>query len=75
MACRLTGAEPLSEPMLEYRSLDPGEQISIKFSSKYSNYLHENAFENVVTEMAAILSQCQYVNKSGLTGICAWTSS
>ena len=28
---RLTGAKPLSEPMLEYCQLGPGEQISMKF--------------------------------------------
>ena len=30
MACRLAGAKPLSEPMLEYCSLDPWEQTSVK---------------------------------------------
>ena len=31
MACCLTGTEPLSEPMLEYRQLDPWEQTSVKY--------------------------------------------
>ena len=31
MACRLVGAEPLSEPMLEYCQLDLYEQTSVKF--------------------------------------------
>ena len=31
MACRLFGAKPLSEPMLEYRQLGPWEQVSVKF--------------------------------------------
>ena len=31
MACRLFGAKPLSEPMLEYYQLDPWEQTSVKF--------------------------------------------
>ena len=31
MACRLVGAKPLSEPMLEYYQLDPKEQTSMKF--------------------------------------------
>ena len=30
MACRLVGVEQLSEPMLEYCLLDPGEQTSVK---------------------------------------------
>ena len=29
MACRLFGAKPLSEPMLEYCQLYPPEQISV----------------------------------------------
>ena len=33
--CRLTGAKPLSKPMLGYCQLDPQEQTSMKFSSKY----------------------------------------
>ena len=31
IACRLFGAKPLYEPMLEYHSLDPWEQPSMKF--------------------------------------------
>ena len=34
MAYRLVGAKPLSEPMLDYCSLDPKEQTSVKFQSK-----------------------------------------
>ena len=32
MACRLSGAKPLSSPVLGYCQLDPGEQTSVKFS-------------------------------------------
>ena len=35
MACRLFGAKPLPEPMLTYCQLDPWEQTSVKFESKY----------------------------------------
>ena len=35
MACRLDGAKPLSEPMLEYCWLDPWEQTSVKYQSKF----------------------------------------
>ena len=35
MACRLYGAEPLSKPMMGYCELDPYEQTSVKFQSKY----------------------------------------
>ena len=30
MACRLDGAKPLSEPMMEYYLLDPKEPTSVK---------------------------------------------
>ena len=54
MACRLFGAKPLSKPMLGYCQLDPKEQTWMKFDTKF--FIHENASENIVCEMAAILS-------------------
>ena len=57
MACRLYGAMPLSEPMLEYCLLVPWEQTSVKSSAKFS--FQENALENIVGEMVAILSRPQ----------------
>ena len=57
MACRMFGANPLPKPMLVYCLLDPWEQSSVKFESKYNFFIHENAFENVVCEMAAIRSR------------------
>ena len=51
MACRLDGAKPLPEPMLEYYQLDPREQ-----TYRNSNvFIQENALQNVVCEMASIL--------------------
>ena len=38
MACQLFGAKPLSKPMLSYCQLDPKEQTSVKFQSKYKNF-------------------------------------
>ena len=38
--------------MLAYCQLDPWEQTSVKFESKYKIFIHENAFENVACEMA-----------------------
>ena len=35
MACRLVGANPSYEPMLNYCQLGPCKHISVKFSSKY----------------------------------------
>ena len=49
MACRLLGAKPLSEPILEYLN----RNVYI--------FILENAFENI-WKMAAILSRTQYVN-------------
>ena len=64
MACRLVTAKPLSEPMLEYFQFDPSEQTLMKSEMFYRNsdiFIHENAFENVVCEMAAILSRSRCV--------------
>ena len=55
MACRLFGTKPLPEPMLAYCQLDHWEN-PVKFKSKYKRCIQENAFGNVVCEVAAILS-------------------
>ena len=65
MACRLIGAKPLSEPVLECSLLDHVEQTSMTFSSKYKIFeisIQRNAFENV-WKMAAILSRPQCDNE------------
>ena len=41
MACRLLGTNPLSKPMLGYCQLDPQEQTSVKFQSKYKKWRHQ----------------------------------
>ena len=56
MACHLVGDKPLSETMIEYCQLNIF-QWNIFWNSKVS--IQENAFENVVWEMAAILSRPQ----------------
>ena len=61
MFCRL-GDKPLSEPMLEYCLLYTTEQISVKSESKFEIFVQENAFENVVCELAAILTRPRCVN-------------
>ena len=61
MACRLACAKPLSEPMLSYCQIDPKEHISVKFYSKFNSFYSRNAFENVVWQVAAILSRHQCV--------------
>ena len=42
MACRLDGAKPLSEPMLEYSKLDPLEN----FNQIFYIFIQENALLN-----------------------------
>ena len=59
MVCRLFGAKPLPKPMLTYYQLDSYEQTSVRFKSKHNIFIHENAFENVVCEMADILSRAE----------------
>ena len=59
----LFSANPLSEPMLAC-SLDFYEQISVKFTSKYSSFQRQrNALDNVVCNMATILSRPQCVKR------------
>ena len=54
MACHLDGAKPSSEPMLDKFKWNLNRNLYI--------FIQENAFENVVWEMAVILSQPQGVN-------------
>ena len=63
MACRLDGAKPLSEPMLGYCQMNPKEQISVKLKKNSEFFIQENAFENVVCEMATILCRGRWVKK------------
>ena len=65
MACRLAGAKPLSEPMLEYCWLEPWRQIQWNLHQNLYIFIQENAFENVVGKMAAMLSRPQCVNIDG----------
>ena len=55
MACRLFGAKTLPEPTLTYHQWK--EHTSVKFESKYKNFIHGNVFENVFFEKATILSR------------------
>ena len=54
MACRLDGAKPLPEPLLVNCYLDPWKQTSVRFNRNWNMFIQENAFENVVCEMASI---------------------
>ena len=62
MACRLTGAKPSSEPMLDYCYLRNKLQWNLNQDSNI--FIQQNAFESVVCETAAILSRPQCVKPS-----------
>ena len=66
MPSRLIGAKSLSETMIyHYSHLDHHEQISVIFQSKHkSKFIHENALENVICKMGAIMFRSQYVKSS-----------
>ena len=55
MVCRLFGTKPLPEPMFTYCRLDPQEQISVKFESKYKAFHSTDAFECIICNMSVIL--------------------
>ena len=62
MACAVVEAKPLSEQNLAYWHLDPWEHISIEFDSHYIIFIEDNAIENFVCKMVAILSQSEFAN-------------
>ena len=45
MACRLIGANPLSEPMLEYCWLNTYEQTWVKFYGDFKSFIQKIVFE------------------------------
>ena len=59
MACRLVGAKPLSEPMLEYFNSNIRNKFHWNFKLSSYIFIEEKAFENVVSEMDSILSRPQ----------------
>ena len=54
-------ANPIPEPMLTQCQLGPYKQTYAKIESEY-RHLYENAVENNICKMAAILSRPQYAN-------------
>ena len=62
MACRLAGAKPLSEPMLEYLYYTIRNKFQWNFNRNAYIFIQENAFKDVVREKAAILCRPQCVN-------------
>ena len=61
MACRLDGAKPLSEPLLEYCWLDPWEQTSVKFQSQFKHFHSRKCIWKCCLRNGVHLSRPQYV--------------
>ena len=66
MACCLFSTKPLPKPMLVYYQLDPQEQTSVKFESKYK--IFENAFDKAMGELKLELQSrnAQFGSKSAI---------
>ena len=54
MTCRLFGAKPLSKPMQGSCQLDLRIKLQWNFNQNTKLFIHKNAFENIVCQMAAI---------------------
>ena len=61
IACGLFGATPLSKQMLGCCQLDPRNRVQSNIHQNTKLYTHYNAYENIVCEMAVILSRPQCV--------------
>ena len=61
MACRLVGAKPVSESMLQYHWLDLRNKLQWNFNRNLYIFIQENAYENVGKKLA-ILTRPQFVN-------------
>ena len=61
MACRHAGAKPLSEPVLEY-CWPLAKTFHWNLNRNLYILIQENAFENVVCEIMAIVLQCVNTN-------------
>ena len=59
---RRTGDKPLSKPVLGYCQLDPSEQTSVKFESKFKTFHSRKCIWNIVCQMAVILSRGRWIN-------------
>ena len=66
MDCPLLGTEPLSKPMLVYCFLDP-YKLQRHFNQNTKLFIHKNVSEDIVCEMAAILSKEKWSINSELS--------
>ena len=63
MACCLFGAKQLSKPMLAYFNWTHRNKLQRNLNQTATLFIHENASENTVCEMVAILSRERWVNR------------
>ena len=73
MACRLFGAKPLPEPMLTYYQLHPyWNKLQWNINRNSNNFIVENAYQNLVCKLSAILCHPQCViTVSLITRVCS----
>ena len=62
MACHLFGAKLLSKPMLVVINWTLKNKLQWNFDQNAKLFIHENASENNICKMAAILSRGRWVN-------------
>ena len=67
MACRLVGAKPISEPMRDIIYWAPRNKHQCNFNQNSSISIQENQVENLVWEMASVLSRPSCVKVNYLT--------
>ena len=63
MACRLFGRKPLPETMLTLFNEILRNKLKWNFNENTKFFIHENAPEIIVYEMAAILSRGRWVDR------------
>ena len=66
MACRLIGRQAITQTNAAIVLIGPlgTTRLQWDFNQNANIFIHENAFENIVCEMAAILFRPQCVKKS-----------
>ena len=61
MVCRLYGTKPLSKPTMGIVNWTLRNKLQWNFNQNTKHFIHENAFENIVCEMAATFSRERWV--------------
>ena len=69
MACRLLGAKPLSEPMLEYCQLDPCNKLHRNLNRNSNIFIEEDALEIVVWKRRPFCLGLNVLNALYITNI------